>query len=276
MFNKILIISLYLVLYSGINAQNNSYFNDFFENSNYNSSYNTLNRGLKVSLLGYKSFNTPSSLGYFSLNSSYTNKGLLNLGVRIINKSLQFQSYSQADAIIGHRLAVSKNDSIALSLNFGGALNSFNSSFINEYTEIDPYVDQYNRSYFTTGSSFLYTHKNKLELGVASPILANTIDGLKPVMFFNAAYNFQDNGFTIKPQLLYNLNHYSNYFDMSMQLKYHAKYWAKFSYNTLKSSTFGVGMTLKLIDIGYAYKLNSNNFGRVQNDLHMITVSIRH
>lgn len=276
MNNKIKLFFLSTIISQIIYSQNNSYFNDFFDNSNFNSTYNTLNKGLKVSFLGYKNLNAAYSPGYFSLNTSYTNKSNLNIGVRLINKSLQFENYYQLDAIIGHRLAITSNDSLGLSLNFGGVMNSFNSSYFNQYTEIDPFIDQYNRSYFNSGSSILYTHKNIFELGVSSPILVNSTEGLKPIMFFNSAYNYYDKEFIVRPQIIYELNNYSNFFDFSLQLKYQTKYWLKFSYNTLQSSMYGIGLNFKLIDIGYAYKLNANYFGKVQNNLHMISITIRH
>jgi hypothetical protein len=273
---KTFILSLYLLTSTFVKAQTNSYFNEFFDNANYNSAYSSLNKGLKMSFLGYKNLNTPYTPGYFCINTSYTTTQNLNLGVRLINKSFQFQSFYQADAIIGHRVAFSKHDSVALSLNFGGTLNTFDNNFLNQYTEVDPTIDVITRSYFTTGSSLVYTHRDKLEIGAAAPILANTVDGLKPVLYFNTAYNFRDNNFTIRPQVIYQLNNYANFFDFSMQLKYVSKYWAKFSYNTLESSMFGIGVNLKLIDISYAYKLNSGFFGKNQPGLHMVSVAIRH
>jgi hypothetical protein len=257
-------------------CQNNSYFNDFFENSNFNSSYLTLNNEFRTSFLGYKNLNAPFSPGYFSVSTSYTGKNAFTFGARLINKSYDFLSYYHLEGIVAHRIALSKDDSLALALNFGGVLNSFNNDYLNAYTEMDPYIESFTSSYFNTGASLLYTHKNKFEIGASAPRIATSSSGISPIMYFNTGYNFTDNKFLIKPQVIFELNPYSNFFDFSMQLKYNSLYWVKFSYNTLNSSTFGFGLNLKIIDIGYAYKLNSGDYGRNLNGIHMISISLRH
>lgn len=270
------LILLFLLSSGIIQAQNHSYYNEFFDNSFYNTAYNSLQKGFKLSALGYKNLNAPYTPGYICLNGSYTSSSLLNFSARIINKHFQFQSYYQADMIIGHRVALTQNDSIALSLNVGMATNSFDTKFLNQYTEVDPYIDVYNKSYFTAGSGLVYTHKNLLEVGVSAPVLANTIDGLKPIMYSNIAYNYRNNDFLFRPQIIFQTSSYANFFDFSGQLRYKDFIWGKVSYNTLKSSMFGVGINYKLLDIGYAYKLNSGGYGENLQGLHFLMVAIRH
>ena len=200
----------------------------------------------------------------------------MTFGARLINKSYDFLRFYQIEGIVAHRIALTKKDSLALSINLGGVLNSFDSKYLNTYTEVDPYLQNFSNTYFNTGASILFTHNRHLEIGVSAPRLATSSSGISPIMYFNAGYNFTDNKFQIKPQVIYELNPYSNFFDFSMQLKYKSLYWVKFSYNTLNSSVFGIGLNLKIIDVGDAYKLNSGEYGKNLNGIHMINLSLRH
>lgn len=273
---KLFLISILALLGKGLVGQSNSYFNEFFDNAHFNSAYNTLHKGLGVSFLGYKNLSSPYTPGYFCLNSSYTTKDNLNFGVRLLNKSFQFLSYYQADAVVGHRVALSSHDSMAISLNVGGAMNTFDRSFLNQYTEVDPYLDVQTSSYFTSGAGILYTHKDMFEISASAPVLATSKDGLKPLTYFCGAYNIRANDFSIRPQVIYQQNRYANYFDFSAQLTYNKTYWAKFSYNTLNSSMFGIGVHFRLIDVGYSYKLNSETYGRALPNIHFLYIALKH
>lgn len=274
--NRLYISFIFIICAIISQAQNSSYFNDFFDNANFNAAYIPMNQGFKLGFLGYKNLESPYTPGYFSVNTSYTTKDNLSIGLRLVNKHYGFHSFYQLDGIIAHRLALTNNDSLSIAINLGGATNTFNQDYLNRYTEVDPAIDVYNKTFFSSGASLLYTHKKVLELGASAPILATSDYGLRPLMYFSAATNFEANDFTIKPQLIYELNSYSNLLDMSIRLKYVNRYWAKVSYNTFESATFGLGFNLKLVEIGYAYKLNANDYSRNLLGLHLLNITIRH
>jgi hypothetical protein len=259
----------------GLNAQNHSYYNDFFDNAIFNSAYNNLNKGFKLTGIGYKNFNTPYTPGYFCINGSYTTKSNVNIAGRLVNKHMMFQSFIEGDVIIGHRVSLTAKDSIALSFNAGVASNSFNTQYLNQYTEIDPNIEVFNRSYYNVGSSILYTHSDKFELGLAAPSIVTTNNGIRPLIFTNASYNHKMKDYILRPQVIYFYSNYTSFADFSLQLKYKSLMWGKFAYNTLGTSSYGFGLNLKFAELGYAYRLNSGEFGQNLRGLHLVSISIR-
>lgn len=268
-----IIISLCAAL--SLNAQNHSYYNDFFDNSVFNTAYNNLNKGFKLVGVGYKNFSAPYMPGYFCLNGSYTTKSNINIGARMVNKYMMFQSFIQGDIIIGHRVSLTAKDSIALSFNGGIASNSFNGQYLNQYTEIDPYIDVFNKTFYNVGASMLYTHENRIEIGVGVPSIVTSNNGVRPLVFSNAAYNHKMKDYLLRPQVIYFVSDYTSYADFSCQLKYKNLMWGKFAYNTLGTSSYGMGLNLKFAELGYAFRLNSGEYGQNLRGLHMVSVTIR-
>ena len=269
------LVAIVLFITINIEAQNHSYYNDFFDNAIYNSSYNNLNKGLKLIGIGYKNFNSPFAPGYFCINGSYTTKSNINLSARVINKYLMFQNYINGDVILGHRVSLTNKDSIALSINGGISSNSFNTQYLNQYTEVDPFIDINSRSYYNVGSSILYTHEDRFELGVAAPSIANSKNGVKPIVFSNIAYRHKFSNYILKPQIIYQYSNYTSFADFSCQLNYKKLMWGKFAFNTLSTSTFGAGINLIFAELGYAFRLNSGEYGQNLRGLHLISITLK-
>jgi len=272
------VITLSIVF--GINAQNTLTNNDIsFNEVSYNSSFIVADSNILV--LGATSSLSDNLQGTNRLNFiAYGNlkKLGLGLGVKINSRFKNFYKTLTAEVLLAKNIHISEKSDFNFGLNFGVNSNAINDNYFNKYVDMsDVEIQNYdNKMRFTTGAGIGFVWNKNLKIGFSMPELFKTENAFYPTFFSNVSYKYtiQKVDIYIKPSLLlYTTNIAPVTFEGAIKVGYKDWVYVKIAGRSSKTLVFGAGVGYKIINIGYSFNKNFDEYQLINENQHNINVS---
>jgi hypothetical protein len=273
--NIFFIISLFTA--TNIIAQDYTIYPTFFDNRNFNTAYHSFDTGLYVSLTHMQNSNLNKGQRAFNVNVKYTTKNGLSVGARFIQKNLGIFKYTQIEGLMSKRMQISDNHYLFAGINLGASFNDFNTTNLNEFTDVDPDVlVQKKEVNYVAGFALAYNYNQRLNIGYSMPRLANSNQGMTTMFFFNASYLINKGKFEIIPlAMMYGLTYTFPKVEFGAKVRYNKMIWVKATGASNGMFNSGVGFNFKHFDLGYSYQYYTGQFQEISKGNHWITLAFK-
>ena len=280
MKKTILTLSILMGCFVVLKAQNTLTNNDInFKEVSYNSSFivadsNVLVIGATTSLSrNEQETNRLNFIVYGNLK-----KIGLGIGAKINSRFRNFYKTVSAEILLAKNIEISKNSDFNFGLNFGLNTNSINENYFNNYVDLsdEAIVGYENNIRFMAGAGVGFVWNKSLKIGFSMPELFKTESDFYPTFFANASYKYtvaKTSAYIEPSVLLYTTTFTPVTFEGSIKAGYKEYAWLKMGGRSSKTLLFGVGAGYKVINIGYSYNKNFDEYQSINESQHNINVS---
>tara|TARA_B110000908_G_C10263919_1_gene461797 strand:+ start:4236 stop:5612 length:1377 start_codon:yes stop_codon:yes gene_type:complete len=277
----IITIGIIMVCFVSLKSQNTLTNNDInFNEVSYNTSFivadsNTLVIGATSSLSSNEQeTNRLNFIVYGNLK-----KLGLGIGAKLNSRFRNFYKTVSAEILLSKNIKISEKSDFNFGLNFGLNSNSINENYLNNYVDLsDVEIQDYeNKIRFMTGAGIGFVWNKDLKIGFSMPELFKTENTFYPTFFANASYkfNFAKSDVYIEPSiLLYTTSFTPVTFEGSIKAGYREFVWLKMGGRSSKTLIFGAGGGYKVINVGYSYNKNFDEYRLINESQHNINVFI--
>ena len=268
-----------MICFVCVKAQNTLTNNDInFQEVSYNSSFivadsNVLVIGATTSLSNNEQeTNRLNFIVYGNLK-----KLGIGIGAKINSRFRNFYKTVSAEVLLSKNIKISNKSDFNFGLNFGLNSNAINEDYFNNYVDLsDEEIQSYeNKIRFMTGAGIGFVWNKNLKIGFSMPELFKTESTFYPTFFANASYKFNlaKSEVYIEPSiLLYTTSFTPVTFEGSIKAGYREYAWLKMGGRSTKTLIFGAGGGYKVVNIGYSYNKNFDEYQSINESQHNINV----